>query len=58
MSEIKNGNQTYSWPDDWVVEVRRRSPKRRKTHSRLKYPWLRYRDGKTIVVVEEITDTD
>ena len=58
MSEIKNGNQTYSWPDDWVVEIRRRSPKARKAHSRLKYPWLRHRDGKTIVVVEEITDTD
>ncbi|MBL6843504.1 MAG: hypothetical protein ACJ0BN_11785 [Limisphaerales bacterium] len=58
MSEIKNGNQIFSWPDDWVVEVRRRSQKNRKAHSRLKYPWLRYRDGKTIVVVEEIIDSD
>jgi len=57
MTHIENKSANPTWPSDWIVEVRKRSQKN-KRKSLLKYPWLRHRDGKMLVVVEELGETD
>jgi hypothetical protein len=42
----------FSWPADWQIVVRPKD-KSKKRKSKLVYPWLRKKDGKMILTVEQ-----
>ena len=49
---VNSNIEEFGWPDDWQIIVRPQD-KSKKRKSKLVYPWLRKKDGKMILTVEQ-----
>ena len=49
---VNSNIEEFGWPDDWQIIVRPKD-KSKKRKSKLVYPWLRKKDGKMILTVEQ-----
>ena len=52
LMSVNSSIEEFSWPADWQIIVRPQD-KSKKRKSKLVYPWLRKKDGKMILTVEQ-----
>ena len=56
LMSVNSSIEEFSWPADWQIVVRPQD-KSKKRKSKLVYPWLRKKDGKMSLTVEQNSGT-